>query len=229
MQELFVSILGGLFRYLLMALVGFLVTKGAISQELSDKLSQSQALTYYLGAAATAVLTIAWMYANKVRAKLKLDTALSLPAGVTNHELNLAVATQKDLKNLSLIAALLIPAFLFSACAPMPAAQKARWAATGSLLVQKVADIAFNTVIHAAVSQTDRTNKANLMDSLAEGFWQQRVVTSADVKNLVTIWTPEKSHWQALGNELATEFQQGVTPNQIAAGLSQSAAEARQP
>jgi len=91
MNEIIISILGGLFRYFLMMLVGYLVTKGVIAQELSNKFTESPELGYYVSAAATAAVTVIWMFVNKARTKLNLDTALTLPAGSSKEELKDAV------------------------------------------------------------------------------------------------------------------------------------------
>lgn len=80
--------------------------------------------------------------------------------------------------------------------------------ATASFVAQKVATVAFQTILSAAVSQSDSQARSNYLDGLAAGFRTQEgnLLTSNDVQSLVSIWTPQAPHWSQLGVQLADTY-----------------------
>jgi len=104
---------------------------------------------------------------------------------------------------------------------------KENWRQTGSFVLQKTAQIALNTVLSAAVSATDKNNKAGVLNSLSDAFWRESlpVATAADVEYLVNVWTPDKKHWNALAVQLAAEYEKAnpKTPEETKAFLNQIA------
>lgn len=132
-----------------------------------------------------------------------------------------------------LLALFCLPAF--TGCAHLSPETKSRFAATGQWLAGKATTIALNTVLAAAQSQADASNKADWMDSLATGLRAQAVASFSgdDVRDLVGIWTPARPHWQDLGAQLAALAQQATTlpPEQraefLARALNDAAAAAR--
>ncbi len=77
--ELFKSVTGSVVRFLLNGLFVWLVAKGVITQDQS-----SGVLVWLTGAIAVLV----WSLIQKLRANVKLSTALGLPAGATIEEVN---------------------------------------------------------------------------------------------------------------------------------------------
>lgn len=77
--------------------------------------------------------------------------------------------------------------------------------ATGSYIIQKVGTIALNTVLTGLTSQTDQSTKTDYLQGLALAFRSQEgsLITSDDVKNLVSIWTPSAPHWATFGTQIA--------------------------
>ncbi|HMV47028.1 MAG TPA: hypothetical protein PLD20_05810 [Blastocatellia bacterium] len=77
--ELFKSVTGSVVRFLLNGLFVWLVAKGVITADQSNGI-----LVWLIGA----VAVLAWSLIQKLRAHVKLDTALGLPAGSTIEEVN---------------------------------------------------------------------------------------------------------------------------------------------
>lgn len=77
--ELFKSVTGSVVRWLFNNLFVVMVTNGVITQD------QSNGILLW-GSGAIAVLM--WSVVQKLRAHLKLDTALSLPSGSTIEQVN---------------------------------------------------------------------------------------------------------------------------------------------
>lgn len=126
-------------------------------------------------------------------------------------------------------------------CGTMLPETKARWQATGSLIAKTAARLAFQTVISAATSRLDGSNKADFLDSASQGLRENMgsIVTGANVAEIVRIWTPAKegpSHWNELAAKLASAYAKNQTPGTqkqvieaIATGLQLAAASERQP
>lgn len=139
----------------------------------------------------------------------------------------------------SLAVALLMAPVLavdFSGCSSLTPETKQKLASTGSWLLGKADSIALNTIAAAAQSQLDGNAKADWLDSLSAGVRSQAVASfgSEDLKALIGIWTPQKSHWDALGAQLGALVIQAVNvpPAQraelIAQGIQNAAAELRE-
>lgn len=77
MNPLLVEALGAIVRWALTFGAGVLVQHGIWSPEASSK---------YVAAAAAAILTLAWSLWQKYRMRAKLVTALTLPPGYSEHE-----------------------------------------------------------------------------------------------------------------------------------------------
>jgi hypothetical protein len=141
--------------------------------------------------------------------------------------------TRTLLSLLSLILATL--ALLLAGCTLTPE-QKAKWGATGSFVASKAASLAGKIILNAAVSQFDGNNKADFLDSAAEGLRTQMTtaITSDDVAQIIKIWTPDKPHWGELASQAAQLYD--ATPGKpmdkveaIASGLNIAAASQRLP
>lgn len=104
---------------------------------------------------------------------------------------------------------ILLIAVALTACTFTPE-QKQQWAATGSLVLQKAEQIAFNTILSAATSSGDEITKGDFLHSAAEGLRENMgsIVTSDDVAAIVRIWTPQKQHWETLAAQLAEAYAQ---------------------
>lgn len=135
-----------------------------------------------------------------------------------------------------LIASLLIGSISLSGCSNLTPDQKAKVTATGSYVVQKAASIALQTVVSAAVNQSDANAKGNYLDSFANGLRTNAVasISSDDIHAIAQIWTPaDKPHWTDLADSIAQLFvnTRGVPEEQrielIAQGLNDAAAKAR--
>jgi hypothetical protein len=111
---------------------------------------------------------------------------------------------------------------------------------TAQVVAARAASIAGSVVLDAALNSFDKTKKADFLDGLAGGLrsYQGSYVTGGDIEQIVAAWTPEKTHWRALGNGLATEWQAADprTPREaakvlegLAAGLNAAAAKGRSP
>lgn len=106
---------------------------------------------------------------------------------------------------------------------------------TANLLAVKAATIAGKVILSAATSQNDSDVKANYLDSVAQGVrsldWSS-AITADDIKAVATIWAPDAAHWQYLGQELGSAFNQTSGPTDqrleaIASGLNVAAATER--
>ena len=102
-----------------------------------------------------------------------------------------------------------------TACSSLPLPTNAttgdKWKATGSLIAKRVASIAIQTVLNAAVSQNDSSNKQNFLWSAATGLETQwpNAVNSDDIANIVRIWTPQNpnvQHWEQLASKIADQY-----------------------
>lgn len=82
---------------------------------------------------------------------------------------------------------------------------KDKWAETGSLVAKKAASIVLQTVINSAVNSFDRSSKVDFVQGLSEGLRSQQgnMLTSSDLKEVIRIWTPDKPHWQEMGDQIA--------------------------
>lgn len=94
--------------------------------------------------------------------------------------------------------AALVTLFLLTSCSCLTPSQKEKAAQTGSFLLQKALQIALNTVVDRAQSPRDSEVKSDWLDSLAHGVR----ITDDDIRTLVGIWTPTKSHWSDLARAL---------------------------
>lgn len=105
------------------------------------------------------------------------------------------------MKTLLIILALALPS-----CTYMD--EHPRLASTGGVVARRAAEIAFNTVLTFATSPQDETKKQDYLDGLAVAFRSNigNVLTSGDVKKLVSEWTPDKPHWQELSEKFGAEW-----------------------
>lgn len=133
---------------------------------------------------------------------------------------------------------LLLPVLLLCSCASLKTwwtAHSSQVGATAQLLAVKAATIAGKVILSAATSQNDSDAKANYLDSVAQGVrsldWSN-AITADDIKAVATIWAPDSAHWQNLGSELGSAFNQTSGPTDqrleaIASGLNTAAATER--
>lgn len=133
------------------------------------------------------------------------------------------------------IAILMLPCLFLSGCASMTPATKAKISATGQWLAGKAVGVALSTVASVAQSEADGSAKADWLDSLGAGLLTRATASfsSADVTQLVGIWTPQKSHWEELAVQLAslaadtTSLPPAQRAEALAAGVQAAAAQLR--
>jgi len=79
---------------------------------------------------------------------------------------------------------------------------------TARIAARRVAIGAGKAVLAAALSQLDRSKKADFLQGLSDGLWTQvpEVISPDAVEEIVRAWTPERSHWEATAKALAAEF-----------------------
>lgn len=80
---------------------------------------------------------------------------------------------------------------------------------TAWIVSKRVALIATNIVLHAAVSSYDADTKQDFLDGVSAGFRSletEEIIKSEDVKAMVTAWTPNKPHWNNLADRFASEW-----------------------
>lgn len=83
MGVIFESILGGLLRYLLAGVISWLITNGIANEE---------QVTQLLAGITGALILLGWMVWNKVRAHVKVLTALAVPKGTTVEDLHILMS-----------------------------------------------------------------------------------------------------------------------------------------
>jgi hypothetical protein len=72
--------------------------------------------------------------------------------------------------------------------------------------VRPAAALASSAVLAAAVSDKDRVDKANIIFGVARGVRTLaggQVPSAAEVREVINVWSPEKSHWARLADSLA--------------------------
>lgn len=118
--------------------------------------------------------------------------------------------------------------------------QRENWEKTYQWAIQKASHIATVTVLNVAVSQLDKENKADFLDSAAAGLRSavtDSLITANDVKFLLQTWTPDKTHWNALAEAFYKEWASNPPKSleeararleAYARGLQEAAAEARE-
>jgi hypothetical protein len=114
---------------------------------------------------------------------------------------------------LTLIATMAFIVSVFAGCATQRAwvvGHKSEIAQTAQVIGIRAGKIAASCVLDAAVSQIDRENKQDFLDGLAGEFYRRRLepINSDDMKAIVKIWTPQKPHWEEMGNEFAALWAQ---------------------
>lgn len=140
-------------------------------------------------------------------------------------------------------------AIAFAGCSSQPPGDtptaRDKLAATGSVIGKRVASeaakFAANLVINSAVSWMDGRNKADFLDSAAQGLRENMlsIVNANDVSSIVRIWTPADtgpSHWQELAGGLGQLYADNQTPGTrkriveaLAQGLQLAAESERSP
>ena len=138
-----------------------------------------------------------------------------------------------------LIIAALIPLFAVSGCAWVQS-HKPQIDSTLAVVGQRALSVAENVLISAAVDETDKSFKADFLDSVASGLRQNEttIVNSDDVAKIVQIWSPnDGAQWQQLAGSLGTvagnalqsagKVQSAAVVENIATGLNNAAAAAR--
>lgn len=81
---------------------------------------------------------------------------------------------------------------------------------TALIAARKTATAAGMAVLQAAIGQLDREKKADFMQGLSGALWTQvpSVVNAATVEEIARVWTPDKSHWEQLAQDLANHIEQ---------------------
>ena len=139
----------------------------------------------------------------------------------------------------SLIVVALLPLFALSGCAWVQS-HKPQIDGTLAVVGQRALSVAENVLISAAVDETDKSFKADFLDSVASGLRQNEttIVNSEDVSKIVQIWSPnDGQQWQQLAGSLGTvagnalqsagKVQSAAVVENIATGLNNAAAAAR--
>jgi len=142
-------------------------------------------------------------------------------------------------KIIPLIALTLLPLFALSGCAWVQT-HKPQIDSTLAVVGQRALSVAENVLISAAVDETDKSFKADFLDSVASGLRQNEtaIVNSDDVAKIVQIWSPnDGAQWQELAGSLGTvagnalqsagQGQSAAIVENIATGLNNAAAAAR--
>lgn len=76
---------------------------------------------------------------------------------------------------------------------------------TGVLIAKKAGQAALEAVLQYAINQQDAQMKGDYVQGLSVAMRSQigNLVSADTVRELATIWTPEKPHWENLAGELA--------------------------
>lgn len=111
----------------------------------------------------------------------------------------------------------------------------------GKRVLNEASKIASRVIIDTATSWADGRDKADFLDSAAQGLRENMltVVRAEDIAEIVRIWTPARggpSHWNELAVDLADLYAKNATGperiqiiEQIAQGLQLAAEAERQP
>lgn len=80
---------------------------------------------------------------------------------------------------------------------------------TVTIAARKTAQAAAMAVLQAGIGQLDREKKSNLLQGLSGALWTQvpAVINADTVEEIARVWTPDKSHWEALAKALAEDFE----------------------
>ena len=145
--------------------------------------------------------------------------------------------TTPNILRLFVLAAIPAFAFALAGCAWITAHQ-AQIDATASVLGDRAATIAEQTLINVAADAVDGDN-ADFLDSVAKGLRanETTIVNANDVTRIATIWSPGNAQWQQLAGKLGTltgqalaakgDSNSAVVVESIATGLNIAAANAR--
>lgn len=143
--------------------------------------------------------------------------------------------TTDSLRCIAIGLALIVLSMFITGCATQRQEVKGWWnkdgrtetLQTAQLVFAKAVDISIHAVLDAAVSATDRNDKGNYLESLGTAFRSQEgnLLTANDVRSLVAIWTPDKTHWRDAGTQFADLYAkaQPKTPHDAALLLEEMA------
>lgn len=81
---------------------------------------------------------------------------------------------------------------------------------TALIAARKTATAAGMAVLQAAIGQLDREKKADFIQGLSGELWRQvpAVINADTVEEIARVWTPDKSHWEQLAQDLANHIEQ---------------------
>lgn len=83
---------------------------------------------------------------------------------------------------------------------------------TAIVIGKRAAIIAAKVVVAAALSPRDAIEKQNYLSSLGDAFRTHQgmdtLITGSDIQSIVDLWTPDKTHWNSLGDEFARLWDQ---------------------
>ena len=127
--------------------------------------------------------------------------------------------------------ALLFLSFLLTSCSSLtPDQRKVAWHTTGNILQARAYALIQSDIYKtaASLSQSDQNMKSDIIDGLASAFWAQLPYAPGDVAAIARAWTPDKTHWVKLADDIDHGVKTGLfTTDTLAAAANQVAAEYR--